>query len=238
MINRSRRCDYSLLQPGVPRDPCLGSSGTDKMDETFPGKASGKAVGWAWELLFLLDGNEVTFLKISLIVRAAEYPAVKAAWPGSVCLNPVSTCFVSGFCHSELPDPGWFKQHAFVVLVQEVKPKSGVDRALLPLEALVEGNPFCLFQLLKAPAFLADGHILNLCSRHQVACSPCVHVCIIRTIVTELSRILNAMAPKTLFPSKVTLTVSRVETKTCLSKRPSFNPLHILRMEFIRYTHS
>ena len=28
---------------------------------------------------FLLDGNEVTFLKISLIVRAAEYPAVKSS---------------------------------------------------------------------------------------------------------------------------------------------------------------
>ena len=105
---------------------------------------------------FLLDGNEVTFLKISLIVRAAEYPAVKGSMARLSLSEPVSTLFsflVSAILSYQTL--GGFKQHAFVVLQfrKSEAQTPGVDRALLPLEALVEGNPFCLFQLLKAPAF-------------------------------------------------------------------------------------
>lgn len=168
---------------------------------------------------FLLDGNEVTFLKISLIVRAAEYPA----WPGSVCLTPsLHTVFVSGFCHSELPDPGWFQTACVCCLtVQEVRspnsrcgqspaPSGGSrgGKSFLPLPASEGSSLSWLMATSLQPLLPSSSGLLPLC----------LHVCIIRTIVTELSRILNAMAPKTLFPSKVTLTVSRVETKTCLSK--------------------
>lgn len=156
---------------------------------------------------------------------AAEYPAVKAAWPGSVCLNPSPHCFsflVSAMVSYQTL--GGFKQHAFVVLQfrKSEAQTPGVDRALHSLWRL------SWREILSASSshteetpFLADGHIPPTSApRHQVACSPVSPcVCIIRTIVTELSRILNAMAPKTLFPSKVTLTVSReFKTKTCLSK--------------------
>ena len=137
--------------------------------------------------------------------------------------NPsLHTIFVSGFCHSELPDPGWFQIACVCCLtVQEVRspnsrcgqspaPSGGSrgGKSFLPLPASEGSSLSWLMATSIQPLLPSSSGLLPLC----------LHVCIIRTIVTELSRVLNAMAPKTLFPSKVTLTVSRVETKTCLSK--------------------
>ena len=171
---------------------------------------------------FLLDGNEVTFLKISLIVRAAEYPAVKSSMVRLSLSDPQSPQFsflVSATVSYQTL--GGFKQHAFIVLVLEVRspnfrrgqspaPSGGSrgGKSFLPLPASGGSSLSWLMATSRQPLPLSSSGLLPLC----------LHVCIIRTIVTELSRILNAMAPKTLFPSKVTLTVSRVGTKTCLSK--------------------
>lgn len=158
MVNKSHQCDYLHTARGV-RDPCLGSSGTDTKALRLrrlsrEGIVQGSSLGL--RASFLLDGNEVTFLKISLIVRAAEYPAVKSSMVRLSLSDPQSPQFsflVSATVSYQTL--GGFKQHAFIVLLfwkSEVQ-TSGGDRALLPLEALVEGNPFCLFQLLVARAF-------------------------------------------------------------------------------------